>query len=103
VSHYKFSFSWSRILPDGTIRNINTKGLQYYHALIDALLHAGVQPMVTLYHYDLPQALQDHGGWLNETTAHHFSDYAKLCFREFGKKVVIAYKLMKKRQILIVF
>ncbi|XP_070575688.1 cytosolic beta-glucosidase-like [Ptychodera flava] len=87
VSHYRFSLSWARILPDGTVKTVNQSGLTYYRNLIDRLLEANIQPMVTLYHWDLPQALQDAGGWENDTTIVHFNNYADLCFRELGDKV----------------
>ncbi|KAL4223206.1 hypothetical protein ACF0H5_016678 [Mactra antiquata] len=86
VSSYRFSISWSRIFPSG-YGTPNQEGIDYYNRLIDALLEANIEPMVTLYHWDLPQALQDYDGWLNETTADLFADYADLCFREFGDKV----------------
>ncbi|RVE57844.1 hypothetical protein OJAV_G00203340 [Oryzias javanicus] len=87
VTHYRFSISWSRILPDGTINYINDAGLNYYHRLVDALLAANVQPHITLYHWDLPQALQNVGGWENDTIVDRFRDYADLIFSRFGHKV----------------
>ncbi|NXA96488.1 LPH hydrolase, partial [Melanocharis versteri] len=87
VSHYRFSISWSRVLPDGTTRYINEKGLNYYERLIDALLAANIMPQVTLYHWDLPQALQDVGGWENDTTIQRFKEYAEVLFQTLGDKV----------------
>ena len=74
-------------MPDGRKTNINQKGIDYYNRVIDALLAAGVTPMATLYHWDLPQALQDQGGWPNPDLAEHFNDYARLCYKEFGDRV----------------
>ncbi|XP_057626296.1 lactase/phlorizin hydrolase-like isoform X2 [Chionomys nivalis] len=87
VSHYRFSISWSRVLPDGTTRFISEAGLNYYVRLIDALLAAGITPQVTMYHWDLPQALQDIGGWENETIVQLFKEYADVLFRRLGDKV----------------
>ncbi|KAL1775207.1 Lactase-phlorizin hydrolase, partial [Sigmodon hispidus] len=87
VSHYRFSISWSRILPDGTTKFINEAGLKYYVQFIDALLAAGITPQVTLYHWDLPQALQDIGGWENETIVQLFKEYADVLFQRLGDKV----------------
>ncbi|NWI54919.1 LPH hydrolase, partial [Calyptomena viridis] len=87
VSHYRFSVSWSRVLPDGTTRYINEMGLNYYERLIDALLAANIMPQVTLYHWDLPQALQDVGGWENDTVIQRFKEYAELLFQRLGDKV----------------
>ncbi|NWR57682.1 LPH hydrolase, partial [Bucorvus abyssinicus] len=87
VSHYRFSISWSRVLPDGTTRYINEMGLNYYERLIDALLAANIKPQVTLYHWDLPQALQNIGGWENDTIVQRFKEYAELLFQRLGDKV----------------
>ncbi|MBZ3890104.1 Lactase-phlorizin hydrolase [Sciurus carolinensis] len=87
VSHYRFSISWTRILPDGTTKYINEAGLNYYVRLIDALLAANIKPQVTLYHWDLPQALQDVGGWENETIVQRFKEYADVIFQRLGDKV----------------
>ncbi|XP_012581092.1 PREDICTED: lactase-phlorizin hydrolase [Condylura cristata] len=87
VSHYRFSVSWPRILPDGTTKYINEAGLDYYERLIDALLAANIKPQVTIYHWDLPQALQDVGGWENETIVQLFKEYANVLFQRLGHKV----------------
>ncbi|KAM6175050.1 lactase/phlorizin hydrolase [Erethizon dorsatum] len=87
VSYYRFSISWTRILPDGTTKYVNELGLNHYVQLIDALLAANIKPQVTLYHWDLPQALQDVGGWENETIVQRFKEYADVLFRRLGDKV----------------
>ncbi|KAI3356501.1 hypothetical protein L3Q82_017711 [Scortum barcoo] len=87
VTHYRFSISWPRVLPDGTTKHINEAGLNYYHRLVDALLAENIQPHITLYHWDLPQALQDIGGWENDTIIGKFRDYADLIFSSLGEKV----------------
>eukprot|EP00069_Balaena_mysticetus_P020942 bmy_13244T0 len=95
LTHYRFSLSWSRLLPDGTTGFINQKGkcflkiegIDYYNKIIDDLLTIGVTPIVTLYHFDLPQALEDQGGWLSEAIVESFDKYARFCFSTFGDRV----------------
>uniref|UniRef100_G3WYB3 Lactase n=1 Tax=Sarcophilus harrisii TaxID=9305 RepID=G3WYB3_SARHA len=87
VSHYRFSISWPRVLPDGTTRQINEEGLKYYERLIDALMAANITPQVTIYHWDLPQALQNVGGWENDTIIQRFKEYADVLFSRLGTKV----------------
>ncbi|XP_006895467.1 PREDICTED: beta-klotho, partial [Elephantulus edwardii] len=88
VSFYQFSISWPRLFPDGIVANANAKGLQYYNALLEALLLRNIEPMVTLYHWDLPLALQEkYGGWKNESIIDFFNDYATYCFQTFGDRV----------------
>ena len=87
VTHYRFSIAWTRILPNGT-GDINQPGIDYYNAIIDMLIEANITPMITLYHWDLPQAIQEnYGGWPNKTVAELFEQYADVCFREFGDRV----------------
>lgn len=83
---YRFSISWPRILPQGT-GQINQRGLDFYERLVDALLAHGVTPLATLYHWDLPQALEDRGGWLARDTALAFADYADVVTRRLGDRV----------------
>ncbi len=86
LSAYRFSISWPRVQPGGR-GAANTKGLDYYHALLDELGERGIAATVTLYHWDLPQELQDDGGWAVRDTAHRFADYAALCAGAFGDRV----------------
>jgi beta-glucosidase len=82
---YRFSIAWPRVQPDG--RNLNPIGLDFYDRLVDGLLARGIAPMATLYHWDLPQALQDVGGWTNRATADRFADYASVVVRRLGDRV----------------
>ncbi|CAH6891576.1 Klb [Phodopus roborovskii] len=88
VSFYQFSISWPRLFPDGTVAAVNAKGLQYYNELLDSLILRNIEPVVTLYHWDLPLALQeDYGGWKNAIMIELFNDYATYCFQTFGDRV----------------
>ncbi|XP_042489610.1 beta-glucosidase 12-like isoform X2 [Macadamia integrifolia] len=86
---FRFSISWSRVLPHGKLgRGINNEGVQHYNNLINELLSKGIQPFVTLFHWDLPQALEDeYGGFSSPHIIDDFQDYAELCFKEFGDRV----------------
>ncbi|MER3387812.1 MAG: GH1 family beta-glucosidase [Microcella pacifica] len=86
LDSYRFSLSWSRIMPEGA-GAVNQAGLDFYKRLIDELRTAGISPNVTLYHWDLPQALEDRGGWVNRDIAGWFGDYAALAFDELGESV----------------
>lgn len=86
VDAYRFSLSWSRIIPDGVGR-VNQAGVDFYRRLIDGLLDVGIAPNVTLYHWDLPQALEDRGGWPHRDAPRWFAEYAEVAFREFGDVV----------------
>ena len=83
---YRFSLAWPRILPDGRGR-INTRGLDFYDRLVDALLAKNILPVATLYHWDLPIALYNEGGWLNRNTAYAFAEYAEVVARQLGDRV----------------
>lgn len=84
---YRFSASWSRVLPDGTGR-VNREGLAYYDRLVDELLAQGIQPYLTLFHWDLPQSLQDRWlGWQSRETSHAFAEYAAIMARTLGDRV----------------
>jgi beta-glucosidase len=86
LQSYRFSISWSRVLPDGA-GTVNRRGLDFYSRLVDALLEHGILPNATLYHWDLPAALDDRGGWTNRDSAEWFADYATLMYRTLGDRV----------------
>ncbi len=86
IGAYRFSIAWPRVFPNG-YGDLSSEGLDYYKRLLDALAEAGIEPAVTLYHWDLPQALEDEGGWPARDTALRFADYAATCFRELGDRV----------------
>ena len=86
LKSYCFSIAWPRILPQG-VGTLNEPGLDFYQRLVDALLEKGIEPVAKLYHWDLPSALQDRGGWLNRDTALAFADYADLVSQRLGDRV----------------
>ncbi|MED4013312.1 glycoside hydrolase family 1 protein [Priestia aryabhattai] len=83
---YRFSIAWTRIFPEGT-GEINKNGLEFYNNLIDELNKYGIEPIVTMYHFDLPYALEEKGGWNNRANVDAFVEYARTLFEHFGKKV----------------
>lgn len=86
IPNYRFSIAWSRVLPNG-IGEVNAKGIDFYDRLIDELLAAGVTPWVTTYHWDLPQALQEKGGWTNRDINSWFEEYHEILCKRFGDRV----------------
>jgi beta-glucosidase len=86
LNAYRFSIAWSRVLPQGR-GMVNEKGLDHYERVVDTLLARGITPVPTLYHWDLPAALDDRGGWLNPDIAHWFADYAAILFRRLDDRV----------------
>ncbi|KPJ08090.1 Lactase-phlorizin hydrolase [Papilio machaon] len=86
---YRFSLSWPRLLPTSFIDKISSDATNYYNKLIDGLIKRGIEPVVTLYHWDLPQKIQDLGGWANPYIADWFADYARVAYRLFGDRVKI--------------
>ena len=85
---YRFSISWPRIQPTGT-GTPNSKGLDHYSRFVDALLAAGIRPWCTMYHWDLPQALEDRGGWPNRELANYFADYAGILAKHLGDRITV--------------
>jgi len=86
INNFRFSFSWSRIFPKGD-EELNSNGVAFYDRVIDLCLELGITPWVTLYHWDLPQALQQKNGWANREILDHFSDYVSFCISHFGDRV----------------
>jgi beta-glucosidase len=86
LTGYRFSIAWPRVLPTGA-GEVNGKGLDFYDRLVDGLLARGIEPVPTLFHWDLPQALEDDGGWLNRDTAYRFAEYAAVVADRLGDRV----------------
>ncbi len=86
VGAYRFSIAWPRIIPEGS-GSVNRAGVDFYKRLLDAMEERGLKAFATLYHWDLPQVLEDSGGWTNRKTAYAFAKYAEVCFREFGDRI----------------
>ncbi|MDT0378225.1 GH1 family beta-glucosidase [Streptomyces sp. DSM 42041] len=86
LNAHRLSLAWPRIVPDGVGR-VEQRGLDHYARVLDALLEHGIEPLVTLYHWDLPQPLQDRGGWRHRDTAERFAEFAAVCFDAFGDRV----------------
>jgi len=86
IPNFRFSISWPRILPDGTGK-INRKGIEFYHSVIDECLKNNITPWITLYHWDLPLALQNKGGWTNREILNWFKEYVQVCVEEYKGKV----------------
>ncbi len=86
VNAYRFSIAWPRLFPTGRAP-LERRGLEHYDRLIDGLLERGITPLVTLYHWDLPQALEDRGGWRSRETVERFAEYAATCFAAYGDRV----------------
>lgn len=86
IPNFRFSISWSRLLPNGT-GTVNQAGIDYYNRLIDYMLEHGIEPWVTLYHWDLPYALELKGGWTNRESIDWFTEFTELCARSFGDRV----------------
>ena len=87
ISAYRFSISWTRIFPEGDDEIPNAKGLQFYDNLVNCCLKNGITPHITLFHWDLPQTLEDDGGWLSERTINAFVKYAELICEHFSDRV----------------
>ena len=86
IPNYRFSLSWTRIIPNGT-GQVNFAGIDYYNRVIDFCLELGIEPWITLYHWDLPLALEQKGGWTNREIINWFAGYVSFCIKTFGDRV----------------
>ena len=86
IPNFRFSLSWPRILPNGT-GEVNSRGIEFYNKVIDYCLEKNITPWITLYHWDLPQVLEDKGGWTNRDIVNWFSEYVTICTKHFGDRV----------------
>ncbi|CAF4786027.1 unnamed protein product [Pieris macdunnoughi] len=99
LDFYRFSISWSRLLPTSFPDHINREAVHYYNNLIDEMLKYNIEPMVTLYHWDLPQKLQDLGGWTNPNMVDWFTDYCRNIFELFGDRVKTWFTINEPREV----
>ena len=86
IPNFRFSISWTRVLPNGT-GEVNQAGIDYYNRVIDYCISQGIEPWVTIYHWDLPQILEDKGGWINRGIVGWFTEFVALCAKSFGDRV----------------
>src|SRR6185436_3817835 len=86
IPNFRFSLSWARLIPGGTGK-INQKGIDFYNRVIDACIHRNIEPWITLYHWDLPQKLEEKGGWTNREILQWFEEYVSLAVRSFRDRV----------------
>lgn len=99
LDFYRFSLSWTRILPNGFADKINEAGIDYYNNLINEILKNNIKPFLTIYHWDLPQKLQNLGGWTNPHVVDWFADYANVLFDKFGDRVQYWITINEPKQI----